>query len=30
MKKMIGFATVVYELYQKVEPLVTVAQWLLN
>lgn len=27
MKKVIGFATVVYELYQKIEPLITVAQW---
>ena len=30
MNKLIGFATVAYELYQKVEPLVTVAQWLIN
>lgn len=30
MNKIIGFATVAYELYQKVEPLVTVAQWLTN
>ncbi len=28
MNKLIGFATVAYELYQKVEPLITVAQWL--
>lgn len=30
MNKIIGFATVAFELYQKVEPLVTVAQWVLN
>lgn len=27
MNKLIGIATVAYELYQKVEPLITVAQW---
>jgi hypothetical protein len=30
MNKVIGFAMVVYELYQKIEPLITVAQWLTN
>lgn len=30
MKKVIGFATVAYEFYQKVEPLITVAQWAMS
>ena len=30
MKKVIGFTTLVFELYQKIEPLITVAQWLMS
>ena len=27
MNKLIGFATMAYELYEKIEPLITVAKW---
>lgn len=30
MNKVIGFAVAVYELYQKIEPLYEVAQWLIG
>jgi len=30
MNKVIGYATVAYELYQKIEPLFEVAQWVIG